>query len=163
MTDLIEEIQNLITTFFSTIDNLLKSVPYEYFLIFIVTFPVLMLALALYFFEKKRRLENEVSVLRKKFETYNLIFSRKCEEVLREKRNELEDLIHEEIIPESIEIFMKTNFFKSIASGFDESKIDREKIKTELKENVEYMELVRDIDKLLEEFKETTVEEIKKA
>lgn len=156
------EIQNLINTFFSTFDSFLKSLPYEYVLLFVGIFPIFVLALALYFFEKKRSLEKEVLILRKKFETYTSIFGKKCEEVLTEKRNELEDLIHEEIVPEGIEIFMKTDFFKNIAPGFDESKLDRERIKTELKESVEYLELIKELDELLDELKHETIEEIRK-
>ncbi|MGC8812042.1 MAG: hypothetical protein ACP5O8_00425, partial [Candidatus Aenigmatarchaeota archaeon] len=127
--DPLQEFQNLINTIFSSFDSFLKSIPYEYFLLFIGIFPIFVLALALYFFERKKSLEKEVLILRKKFETYTSLFGKRCEEVLTQKRNEIEDLIHEEIVPESIEIFMKTDFFKSLAPGFDESKVDKEKIK----------------------------------
>jgi hypothetical protein len=160
--DAIQELQNLINTVFNSFDSLLKSIPYEYVLLFVGIFPIFVLALALYFFEKKRSLEKEVLILRKKFETYTSIFSKKCEEVLTEKRNEIEDLIHGELIPESIGIFVKSDFFKSIAPNFDESQINKEKIKEELEKNVEYLEFTKELDELLDDLKDETLEEIKK-
>jgi hypothetical protein len=160
--DVFQELQNLIDAVFYSFDNLLKSIPYPYVLLFVGIFPLFVLALALYFFEKKRSLEKEVLILRKKFETYTSIFNKKCEEVLTEKRNEIEDLIHEEVIPKSIEIFVKSDFFKSIAPNFDESQINEKKIKEELGKNVEYLEFTKDLDELLTNIKNETMEEIKK-
>jgi hypothetical protein len=160
--DVFQELQNLIDAVFYSFDNLLKSIPYPYVLLFVGIFPIFVLALALYFFEKKRSLEKEVLILRKKFETYTSIFNKKCEEVLTEKRNEIEDLIHEEVIPKSIEIFVKSDFFKSIAPNFDESQINEKKIKEELGKNVEYLEFTKDLDELLTNIKNETMEEIKK-
>ncbi len=160
--DVIQELQNLINTIFYSFDSFLKSLPYEYVLLFIGIFPIFVLASALYFFEKKRSLEKEVLILRKKFETYTSIFSKKCREVLTEKKDEIESLIHDEVVPESIEIFIKTDFFKSIAPDFDESQINKEKIKEELEKNVEYLEFEKELDELLTELKNETLEEIKR-
>lgn len=154
--------QNLINWILFSFDSLLKSLPYEYVLLFVGIFPLFVLALALYFFERKKILEKDVSILRKKFETYASTFIKKCDEVLVEKRNEIEDLIHEEIIPESIKIFTKTELFKSIAPSFDESNIDEEKIKSELEKNVEYVEFTKDLSEILDRLKEEAIEEIKK-
>ncbi|MEM5834449.1 MAG: hypothetical protein QXQ69_01205 [Candidatus Aenigmatarchaeota archaeon] len=160
--DPIQALQNLITSLLSSFDSLLKSVPYEYILLFVGIFPIFVLALALYFFEKKKSLEKDVSILRKKFETYASNFMRKCEEVLIEKRNKIEDLIHKEVIPESIRIFIKTELFKSLAPTFDETKIDKESIKTELEKNVEYVEFTKKLSEFLDNIEKETIEDIKK-
>ncbi|MEM7818655.1 MAG: hypothetical protein QW403_00715 [Candidatus Aenigmatarchaeota archaeon] len=160
--DPIQEFQNMVNWILSSFDSFLKSLPYEYVLLFVGVFPLFVLALALYFFERKRALERDVSILRKKFETYASTFFKKCDEVLTEKRNDIEDLIHEEIIPQTIKIFTKTEFFKSIAPGFDESKLDEEKIKSELENNVEYLELTKDLSDILDKIKDEAIEDIKK-
>ncbi|MCS7106244.1 MAG: HTTM domain-containing protein [Candidatus Aenigmarchaeota archaeon] len=160
--DPLQALGNLLNSILFSFDSLLRSVPYEYLLLFVGIFPLFMLALALYFFERKKALEKDVSVLRKKFETYASTFFNKCDEVLTEKKSEIEGLIEEKVIPESIKIFTKTEFFKSIAPNFDGSQLDKEKIKAEVEKTTEYLELKKELSELLDKIKNEAVENIKK-